>query len=90
MGDFNPWHLLEILMGLLMSVISWLGLNQIGRINALEKEKASISHVAAEIAHVGQQIKDMNELMREARHAANNRDQAITARLDAMLMKMKI
>ena len=71
MGDLNPWHILSLVMTGFTGLLTWLGLKQISRIDALEREKATSAAVTAEIAKLerGQErIADRIDEYQDATH----------------------
>jgi len=63
MADLNPWHILSIVMTGFTGLLTWLGLKQISRIEALERDKASGLAVSTEVAKIESSIKEIRERM---------------------------
>ena len=78
MGDIiGDWFMGALLgaWGLLVSLLSWLGVKQIGRIDALEREKASI-------AAVEKQFDDLLERVVEHQDEDREIHKTIASKLD--------
>jgi hypothetical protein len=63
MGDLNPWHILSIVMTGFTGLLTWLGLKQISRIEALERDKASGAVVSVEVSKIEGSIREIRERM---------------------------
>ncbi len=60
-GDLNPWHIVDGIMSAFVAILTWLGLKQISRIEALEKEKASQTMVTEAFEKVEHTLEVLSE-----------------------------
>lgn len=77
----DPWHLVDLLVAGVVTVLAWIGKNQVSRIDKLEADKADKHSLEIGIADVKKSVETL-EQQEAAQHAA------ITTRLDTLLFNM--
>jgi phage shock protein A len=58
-------HFAELLLGAIMSVMGWLGIRAVDRLDKMEEKKADKEDLASLIKHLERHIDDDRELRRE-------------------------